>query len=278
MEILVTGATGFIGQAVVRDALSKGHEVYAHTRSLEKARAIFGEQPNLHIIDNLDGQPCSKAIHLAWADVSNYMDDANFAENLAMQKGFVDALMDAGVTDLTVAGTCLEYGKTEGACREDMAVSELHTTYAEAKTALQEYLSGKDGLTLKWGRVFYVYGEGSRPNSLLSLLLKAIENGDEVFPMSKGDQQRDFMHISTLANNIVATCLQDEVSGIINWGNGTPRTVLEFVEAIMALKGHVIELDRTRYPYPDYEAFAFWADVEKLNRVKGVKYDDKIWL
>lgn len=288
MSFLVTGATGFIGKHVVNNALRLRHEVKVVTRDVEMSRAIFGHKVQhisapefFHNKAKLNGD--EKVIHLAWEDVSNYMDAKNFDENLAIQKRFIDSFLKYGLSDLTIAGTCLEYGLREGKCSESNKVEGgFPTSYAKLKTELYGYLKSKkkedDNINIKWLRFFYLYGVGSRSKSLLSLLLKAIKDGDEVFNMSLGDQKRDFINVDTLSYNVVKIAEQNEVTGIINIGNGKPRSVEEFVETIKQIKGSDIKLNKGYYDYPTYEAKDFWADTSKLKKVKGVRFDEDIWL
>jgi dTDP-6-deoxy-L-talose 4-dehydrogenase (NAD+) len=259
MQFLITGATGFIGRQVVARAAALGHELIIYKRG-EKIKA----------------NGCTKAIHLAWADVQNYMDEGNFAENLQTQKDILNQIIDSGITDITVTGTCLEYGLTSGACTEDMVAISLPTTYARAK--LELYNNFKHLPNLKWLRCFYVYGVGGRPKSLLMQLLKAIEDGKREFNMSMGDQVRDFINVETLAHNIWAIAAQNQVNGIINAGSGKPTTVLEFIESILAIKGYKMQLNKGFYPYANYEPMEFWADITKLKSISGTKFDDKIWI
>ena len=56
MKVFVTGASGFIGSAVVQELLSAGHEVIGLARSDESAQAIIdaGAQVLKGSLDNLD--------------------------------------------------------------------------------------------------------------------------------------------------------------------------------------------------------------------------------
>ena len=50
-SVLVTGATGLIGAALVRKFAAEGRHVYAAVRNVEKARAQFGGMPNVEIVE-----------------------------------------------------------------------------------------------------------------------------------------------------------------------------------------------------------------------------------
>jgi dTDP-6-deoxy-L-talose 4-dehydrogenase (NAD+) len=283
MELLVTGATGFIGKRVVNFAIEQGHKIAILTSSLKEAKEMFGSSVSIiYLNDFLSGAVkinCKKVIHLGWSNVQNYMDKQNLQENLSAQFDLLDKLVKAGVNDITVTGTCLEYGMVEGACKEDMLVKEpLTMPYAQAKYELYKHLAQNKNINLKWLRCFYVYGLGQRANSLLSTLLAAIENGEQQFNMSGGQQKRDFIHVDTLAQNILAVALQDKVSGIINAGSGISTTALQFVEKILAIKNYEMKLNLGYYPYSNYEPMEFWADSTKLKSVEGTVFDKEIWL
>ena len=53
MKVLVTGATGFVGSAVVRRLVADGHEVEALVRDADLARALLGDGPRLRVGDML---------------------------------------------------------------------------------------------------------------------------------------------------------------------------------------------------------------------------------
>jgi dTDP-6-deoxy-L-talose 4-dehydrogenase (NAD+) len=72
------------------------------------------------------------------------------------------------------------------------------TPYGLAKDTLRKFLEMLQEVhpfTLQWVRLFYLYGPGQNPKSLLSQLDAAIEQGDPVFRMSGGEQLRDYLPV-----------------------------------------------------------------------------------
>ena len=69
--VLVTGATGFVGQALVAGLCRDGQRVIALSRDLRQARALFG--PGVRVVDTLDAIPpetrVDAIVHLAGARV-----------------------------------------------------------------------------------------------------------------------------------------------------------------------------------------------------------------
>ena len=112
-----------------------------------------------------------------------------------------------------------------------------------------------------------MYGEGQNPNSLLSQLESALQRGDAIFNMSGGEQLRDYLPIETVAENIVKIAFQNKVNRIINCCSGVPIKVKTFVENYLEKNKKKINLNLGYYPYPDYEAMAFWGDNKKLKTV-----------
>ena len=278
-KVLVTGATGFIGNYVTETLLQQGYAVIATSSATVKATgASWYHQVeyipfNLNEFDNSVNyftyfdQP-DMLIHLAWEGLPNYKADFHLTKNLPLQKAFLQNLLTNGLKDITVTGTCFEYGMKEGCLSEDMEC-EPTNAYAIAKNALRlalEKFSAEYHCSFKWIRLFYMYGKGQGPKSLISQLDKAIENGDVVFNMSGGEQVRDFLPVEEGAFNIVSIGSQQKVGGIINCCSGEPVTVKEFVKAYLATKNKNIQLNLGYYPYADYEAMRFWGDDKKLKR------------
>ena len=50
MNILVTGATSFLGAETVRTMLAAGHTVYAPVRASSARRSLLPRDPGLHVV------------------------------------------------------------------------------------------------------------------------------------------------------------------------------------------------------------------------------------
>jgi len=279
-KILVTGATGFIGNYVVSKLLDRGFLVIASSGNEERARQAnwffrtvfvpFNFKSFESAIDYFDffHRP-DLMIHLAWEGLPNYRSSFHIEENLPRHKDLLGNLVKNGLPDLTVTGTCLEYGMQGGLLTEDMPAFPSNP-YAIAKDELRKFLETlqqENAFSFKWVRLFYVYGNGQNPNSLVSQLEKAIAEGDKVFNMSGGEQVRDYLPVEKVAEYVVAIALQDKVNGIINCCSGEPVSVKEFVKQYLSKINKDISLNLGHYPYTDYEPMQFWGDNSKLKSI-----------
>jgi nucleoside-diphosphate-sugar epimerase len=279
-NVLVTGATGFIGNYVIAELLRFRCEVTATSLHEEKAKRCDWYKKVKYLPLDLKqleddrnyfeyyGKP-SQMIHLAWEGLPNYKSTFHIDENLPTHFCFLSNLIKNGLKDITVTGTCFEYGMQEGCLSENM-VTDPSNPYAKAKDLLRKKLEdfGREyPFALKWIRLFYMYGKGQNPDSLLSQLDKAIANGDEVFNMSGGQQTRDYLPVQKVAEYIVKISLQNNVTGIINCCSGEPVVLKQFVEDYLRKINKTVFLNFGYYPYPDFEPMHFWGNNEKLKTI-----------
>lgn len=126
----------------------------------------------------------------------------------------------------------------EGCLSEDMKTAPTNY-YSIAKDHLRkslEELQKQYSFNLKWIRLFYMYGKGQNPNSLLSQLDGALKRGDTIFNMSGGKQLRDYLPIAKVAEYIIKIALQDKADGIINCCSSRPISVKQLVEDYLKKK------------------------------------------
>jgi dTDP-6-deoxy-L-talose 4-dehydrogenase (NAD+) len=148
MNILATGATGFIGNHVVARLLEMGHRVTAVARNAERAIAspwygqttfIAADIHDTSTVERLQPATFDAVIHLAWPGLPNYTSLTHLELTLPAECAFLKSLVIAGVPQLIVAGTCFEYGLQNG-CLNESTPPQPVTAYGMAKNALRGYL------------------------------------------------------------------------------------------------------------------------------------------
>ncbi|MDX8378077.1 MAG: NAD(P)-dependent oxidoreductase [Mariprofundales bacterium] len=278
MRVLLTGATGFIGQHLVVTLLQKGHDVVALSRNIDKAKTFSWykqvkfisydvhslDMPNKNIFANIDA-----VLHTAWHGLPNYNSLFHFEKNLYADYKFIKKLLENGIQQVLVTGTCFEYGMKSGQLNERM-LTQPENSYALAKDTLRcflEQLQTKMPFTLQWTRLFYMYGKGQNPNSLLAQLDQAIANKNTVFRMSAGEQLRDYLAVEQVAANLVDLLECKQADGVFNICSGKPVSIRNLVEQYLQQKQVTMSLDLGYYPYSKYEPMAFWGSNAKINRL-----------
>jgi len=283
MRVLVTGATGGLGRLVINKLLNLGAEVIATSHDPHEApNCDFFSKVKYFPLDinkqdgsdlySYFGKP-DALIHLAWEKLDEYKNEAHITSILENHKEFISNLIDGGLKDITVIGTCYEYGLQEGVLKENMAANPI-LPYPQGKNLLREFIESKqktNSFSLKWIRVFYVFGEVRGRKNLYTHLVNAINNKDESFNMSGGEQVRDFLSPDEIAQRIAKIALQNKVLGIINCCSGNPVKLKDFVNNFLAKNNYKIKLNLGVYPYPDYEPMETWGDSEKLNSILSGK-------
>ncbi len=247
MNIFITGGTGFIGSHFLKIALQKGYNITALKRGLNSStKIILNDEPNW-IIKNYDEivesdfENISVFVHLASHSANVPYDTLlncikfNVEEPLKVfEKAF-----NAGVRKFVVAGSCFEYGRS-GERYEYIPVDaplEPTQTYPTSKAlssiAFSQFAYQKQ-VKINYLRIFQVFGEGEAEERLWPSLRKAALTGSD-FPMTLGEQIRDFIDVKE-----VAKCILDEVEQISkekkrnslfivkNVGSGKPQSIAEF--------------------------------------------------
>ena len=265
-KVIVSGATGFIGQHLIPILLKDGYEVLAISRNRKRAEFLpWFKDVKFISYDFHSDQQITKVegfrglIHLAWQDLPNYDSSIHVKKNLPCSYRFIDSLIDKGVNQVLIAGTCFEYGLKSGAISSS-STTEPTTQYAIAKDTLRKkltLLSFKKDFNLQWARIFYMFGKGQNSNSIISQLDFAIKNNQKVFLMSGGEQLRDYLPVEK-ASEKLSNLYKSGNKGIFNICSGKPISIRNLVESYIEKKNSNIIPKYGYYPYSVYEPMQFW--------------------
>jgi len=277
MRIAVTGATGFVGRHVVA-ALARRQDVdvVAASRSPVSADAAL---PSVRWVQldiatpstddfALLGRP-DVLLHLAWSGLPNYRSLHHFESELPVQYRFLAGLVRAGLPAMVCTGTCFEYGMQSGPLDEALEPAPANP-YGFAKDTLRRqlaFLRDESAFGLTWARLFYLYGDGQSPRSLYAQLHAAASRGERTFKMSAGEQLRDYLPVTQVAETLVQLALTAPDSGVVNVCSGQPVSVRALVERWILESGWTIQPELGCHPYPDYEPMAFWGRNDRLRSV-----------
>lgn len=278
MKIGLSGSTGFVGRHVLSAFLDHGIAPIQLLRNPPKSKIPSKtERFILHDLDDSTDGIYEKLgspdiiVHLAWGGLPNYDSLHHFEVDLPRSYRFLKEMISAGTKTIVVAGTCFEYGLKEGRLTESTPV-DPGNAYGYAKDSLRrqlEHLKKTYQFNLVWLRLFYLYGPGQPDRSLLSQLEAAINRGDDQFPMTTGEQMRDYLEIRRAAKLIYRLSTLEADLGVVNLCSGRPISVRRLVEEKILSMGSSIKPRFGAVPLSVHEPMAFWGDVEKLRSLIG---------
>jgi nucleoside-diphosphate-sugar epimerase len=247
MKLFVTGATGFIGSHFLNIlAQNPEIEVVGLRRNLDSQPRIpllkepFWITKSLDQVDKVDLEGVDVIIHLAAHSMYPPYDtlDKCVYWNLTAPLQLFHEALKADVTKFIVAGSCFEYGLSgeefEFIPVEAMLMPTLTYAASKAASSVAFYqFAVQHQIKFSYNRIFQVYGEGEAASRLWPSLKKAALSGED-FPMTKGEQIRDFIAVEDVAQYFVDACLNDGLMDghpeFYNVGSGKPQSILEFSE------------------------------------------------
>ncbi len=245
MKVFVTGGTGFVGTHFLSHALAAGHEVSALRRPGSRTRLPLIQEPRwLNGGMDQDWQ-AELAGQDVWVHLAAHTANPPYADlavclhwNLTVPLVLAEQARRAGVGRFVVAGSFFEYGQVPAdmdAVSEDAPLAP-NNAYATSKAAASIAFMGwarQEGLRLRLMRIFHVFGPGEPSTRFWPSLQRAALSGAD-FPMSAGEQVRDFVPVELVAQRLVEGLDLDDVQPgtpvIEHIGSGRAQTLLDFAQ------------------------------------------------
>jgi UDP-glucose 4-epimerase len=248
-RVLVTGAAGFIGRAVVAALRERGVPVTAVDREPPDASWDDG----VHVVtgDLAEQETCIAAfetrptavVHLAALTSVLRSVDApmqTFAQNVTITQVLLELSRGSGVDRFVLASTNAVVGDVgTSTITADLPLRPL-TPYGATKAACEMLLSaysGSYGMATTALRFTNVYGPGmSHKDSFVPRMMRAALTGTGVRVYGDGQQRRDLVFIDDVVSAVLLA-LDSKYDGRAIIGSGRSVSVLEMIEAVRTVTG-----------------------------------------
>ena len=269
MNVIVTGATSFIGAVTVGQLLEDGHRVCAVVRPASRGMEYLREcisrgcdrqedtsrqdilekrkdrlmirELALEQIGNLKDDLASETwdgwIHIGWegAGSGNRMLRKVQQGNVEYSLAAVRTAADLGCRRFLFTGSQAEYGIHYGPVTEDTACDPV-SEYGKAKldfANLAKELCKSRKMEYIHTRIFSVYGPGDHPWSLVSTCLNTWMRGEQM-KLGECTQKWNFLYVDDAASALVHLLTEGQ-PGIYNVAGEDTRVLREFIEEMYEL-------------------------------------------
>ena len=277
MNILVTGANGYLGKGVVKKLLDDGYRViatdikdnYIDGRAKIVCSDIFSTEDPYEYFEKPD-----ILLHMAWRDgfVHNSINHIN---DLSKHYDFIKKMINSGVKHIAVLGSMHEIGFYEGSINENTPTNP-QSLYGISKDALRKLVqleTGNKDIVFQWIRGFYIVGNTEDGCSIFSKIVQAEKIGKKEFPFTLGLNQFDFLDYEEFCTYVAEIVEQKEVNGIINVCSGRPEKLADRVERFIEENKFNIKLEYGAFPERPYDSKAIWGDDFKLRMIQKMRTD-----
>lgn len=245
MNVFVTGATGFVGGYFVNEALSRGHKVTGLIRTDSKPKiaprgCVHWQRVELNKIATNDLAGADVLVHFASVGVSpqkSTLEELYFWNVMVLLR-LLEAAANAEIRKIIIAGSYIEYGLSADDYELIPVTAALRPTtpYAASKASgfeLAHSFCINNSIGLVYKRIFSAYGIGQYQGNFWPSL-RAAALGGEDFPMTSGEQIRDFISVEKVAQQFMDSVEAEVDPGatpiVENVCSGAGVTVLEFAE------------------------------------------------
>ena len=241
-QVLITGGTGFIGQNVVNQLLTRGYEVHSLVYPPFAAEQEGLIQYEMNLLDSKSVEEFFKEhhfenlIHLAWyVGAKCHIHDLNLDWTIATLN-LLKYFKESGGKKFVGAGTISEYEYKYGYLLEDDTPTDPQTLYGNSKNAIfniAKVFCKQNSIDFKWTRIFNLYGPNEKPQRLMPSVINSCLKGEDV-KVSDCLKYQDYLHVEDTARGIVDV-FESTLQGAVNICSGKPVQLRYIVNKIAEL-------------------------------------------
>lgn len=280
-RIIISGATGVIGNALVELANSLKMEIILILRPGSKKNILMKQTDRISIIESDINTYCDIKsekrdfdifFHLAWAFTDK--EGRNSFEKQALNVRYVeDAVRLAERFKCSIfvgSGSQAEYGRFNESISEEFE-AKPETEYGKAKLEAcikSRKLCRKLGIKHIWPRIFSVYGPHDAESTLILYLIRTLLKGEKP-ELSACTQNWDYLYSADCARALFLLAEKGSNGEVYNIGGGECRKLIEYVKILRDVINPKAQLGLGEVKTPPEGLMNLCADISKLKRDTG---------
>lgn len=215
MRILVTGASGFVGQHLLPYLEKHGHDVYALKRPTTDGRKILTNHMCIfegdikHLTDYLKENKIDGVIHLASLYLNKHTPDqidSLISSNILFSTQVLEAAVNANVKWFLNTGTIWQNYNVEPYSKKYCPVN-LYAATKQAFIDIAKYYTETSKIRFCTLKLCDTYGPNDTRKKIYSLFEQYAKSGDTL-NMSPGDQKLDIVHIDKVVVSFLSLALK----------------------------------------------------------------------
>lgn len=236
-RVVVTGANGIIGRAVVSRLQEAGLDVIPIVRAPAQAsEAIVLDLAKPDVTFASTVSRADAVVHLAAAvpHAARHGDtDAAAGETRRIDETVHRACADQGCYTI-YASTCGLYDRRDPGIKDESAAVSATSPYFRAKLAGEALMASLPQSCVM--RVSAVVGPGLRRGLVLAKFIERARAGETIELWGSGRREQDFVAAEDIAEFILAA-LSRRACGLFNVASGQPVTMRDLAETVVAAIG-----------------------------------------
>jgi|WetSurMetagenome_2_1015567.scaffolds.fasta_scaffold00317_9 nucleoside-diphosphate-sugar epimerase len=284
MTVLVTGANGFVGRNLLHrlcanpafDVVATDiHEDWApfSDSSAPPIAYVSGDVSNRGFVSAImEKFRFQNFVHLA-AVISQAPDMDTYFSIINSNVRATFLLCEAAHAQqarLLFPSTGLIYGNQAGPFKEEM-FPDPRDFYSLSKLMSEQiirFFTTSYHVQTVIFRIGILYGPSQANAMFIPSMVRSLLAGRE-FPMTEGEQKRDFVFVDDFVNAVEAVLLKKDVSGVFNMGSGAARRLIDVARLAESLVGHAGLVRPGAVPYRPNESMEYCLNAKKAENVLG---------
>jgi UDP-glucose 4-epimerase len=293
-RVLVTGAAGFIGSALCRHQVARGHRVVGYDDLSRGRREFLPPEVRLVEGDIRDGERLQAAVADARPDWLVHLAAMHFIPdciarpeetkdvNVEGTRRVLESCRAGAVQQVVFASSAAVYAPSDDPCVEDSTPLGPLEVYGESKVLGEELargFHGETGVPTAILRLFNAIGRNETNPHVVPHIFESLQRSDTV-RLGNTAPLRDYIDTRDVAEAIANVAERSRGLAVFNVGTGRAYSVSDLLDRLGRILGRPIATVQEPVRLRANERMTLQADIGRIRRAIGwsprVSLDDAL--